>query len=177
VRHAAALSRAKRNAPDALFARIAAGSYDKPFLVEDRNSGPLLRTRRQHPKRDRLGDPEELVSAYTADRWAFLSRSPPQHLISARRWLAVKYCHSITETTSRVNRRRSHRLRTHFMFRPMILGWRRQRDVHDMSQPWERRSHTDVCSWMLSIDEESNAVVSHLFSTMPTSSLPRACSL
>jgi spermidine synthase len=89
--------------PDVLFARIVSGSYDKPFLVEDREFRAMCFALDGSTQSEmRLEDPEELVSAYTRKMMGFLLfRSRPRNIlmIGLGGGSLVKYCHRHLPTT------------------------------------------------------------------------------
>jgi spermidine synthase len=83
-------------APAALCEQLQAGSYDKPFLVDDREHRALCFTIDGSIQSEmRIGDPDTLVSEYTRKMMGFLLFCPlPRHvlMIGLGGGSLVKYC-------------------------------------------------------------------------------------
>ncbi len=80
-----------------LFGRIVDGSYDKPFLVEDREFRAMCFALDGNTQsKMRLDDPEALVSPYTRKMMGFVLFRPRPHrilMIGLGGGSLVKYCH------------------------------------------------------------------------------------
>ena len=159
--------------PDVLFARIIAGSYNKPFLVEDREFRAMCFALDGSTQSEmRLADPEELVSAYTRKMMGFLLfRSRPRHIlmIGLGGGSLVKYCHRHLPTTYITAVEIDAEviaLRTHFHVPPDDSRLRvvNEDGAQHVATMANAEQHTDV---MLvdAYDRQgiANAVVSHLF--------------
>ncbi len=87
----------KETVPDVLFGRVVEGTYDKPFVVEDREFRAMCFALDGSAQSEmRLDDPDALVSAYTRKMMGFLLfRSRPRRIlmIGLGGGSLVKYCH------------------------------------------------------------------------------------